>query len=649
MSATTVRLAIAATYTAEPLAEPLEACLRAWGFSPVIHFAPFNQVLQTLLDPGGLFARETSALKFVLVRRGEWTAELEAAARTYAPKLVRVTGPEDESPAAAGVRCLSGREAAQRHQVAHGDAAPAAQDAGIPYSDEMFAALAIDMSAQVAQWTGLGVKVIAVDADHTLWRGICGEDGPENVRLTERERTLQELLLEQREAGRLLCLASKNNEADVWQTFAAHPEFPLRPEHFAAVRVGWGEKSRALLELAAELNLGVDSFVFVDDDARECAEVRENLPGVTVLHRPVEDESNWRDHWAFDTWAVTEEDRRRAGFYQTAIKRKQFERQAASFAEFIEKLELRVEFAPIDADNADRARQMLGRINQMNLSGEKPDVSPPPSTVDGFLVRVRDRFDDYGWVGAAFFERRPEALVVRNFLLSCRAMGRGVEHRMVARLAELAADLPLQFVVAELPRNQPARAFVAGLPGAQGNFRFDAAALRQWEWRPAAQAPRVEEEENGPQPEPAFSRERFAQWWHRPAADFVAELRARKSAGSDPLANGTELERHVHQLWREMLGAPHIGLDDDFFDLGGHSLLAVQLVARVREEFSVNLSLDVVYGGKLTVRELAHAIELEQMGLGGLSAEEYAALAAEVENLSEEEVQALLNEADGRG
>jgi FkbH-like protein len=314
-----------------------------------------------------------------------------------------------------------------------------------------------------------------VDADNTLWTGVCGEDGPAGVVIDAPRRAFQEFLLKQREAGMLLCLCSKNEEADVDAVFAAHPDMPLRPGHFAARRVSWNPKSEGVLALSEELGLGLDSFVFLDDNPIEIAEVQAGCPGVVCLRVPEDPRQipGWLRHlWAFDRPKVTAEDRARADSYRQNREREELRRSAPSLEAFLASLELAVDVRPIAPEHLPRVAQLTQRTNQLNLSLVRRTEAEVGRFLagggEGLEVSVRDRFGDYGLVGVALFTCDSEALAVDTLLLSCRVLGRGVEHRLLAKLAEIAAGRGLTWV--DLPwepgeRNRPALEFLEGLAG----------------------------------------------------------------------------------------------------------------------------------------------------------------------------------------
>jgi acyl carrier protein len=306
--------------------------------------------------------------------------------------------------------------------------------------------------------------------------------------------------------------------------------------------------------------------------------------------------------------------------------------------------------------------QLSQRTNQMNFTGRRRNAAEIAELLrDGgaecFTVHVSDRFGSYGLVGAVIFTTQADCLEVDSFLLSCRALGRGVEHRMLARTGEIAVERGLNWVVVRcriLPRNQPARDFLSSVGrqfeqrDADGYvYRFPAsyaAAIRyDPDARPpeAAPPPRVAEAA-GPQRPVDYAR--IAAELREPAK-ILERVRNRRPPGALP-ANyeppRTALEERLAALWAEVLHLPRVGIFDNFFDLGGHSLLAVQLMARVREMFDAELPLDVVFAGNFCVAELAKAIELAE--LERANPEQYQALLRELERMSDEQIRALLEE-----
>jgi FkbH-like protein len=650
-----------------------------------VRFAPFNQVFQALLDPGSVLNGNAGGVNVVLVRMEDWAAAGEGAAEEFAEALRKApvaadwivvvcpgSGPEGAGAAALrarlaglnGVQYAGWREVVGLYPVSEVRDAAAEALGGVPYTEEFFAALGTWIARRVNALRMAPFKVLALDCDNTLWEGICGEDGPAGVKIGAGNVALQRFALAQREAGMLLALCSKNNEADVFETMAAHPEMPLRPEHLTAWRINWEPKSAGLEGLAAELELGLDSFVLADDDRRECAEVQAACPGVLVLALP-EDGGEWEDFlrhvWAFDRVRVTEADRARAEQYAQRAERQRAARQAGSLAEFLAGIQLQVRIAAPAAGELARVAQVTQRTNQMNTSGVRFTEAElrrrlDEGTLECLAVHVADRFGDYGLVGVMLYRAEEMALRVEAMLLSCRALGRGVEHRMMAHLGRVAVERGLETIeIAFTPmaRNAPARAFLEsfGVGCEAGRYRIPAAEAAAHVWTPP-ETPAVLPNSNEGGTRAAARKADYARIANslRTAGQVLEAVKARRGAGRarrlqpEEMPQG-ETEERLAALWTELLGASPIGREESFFDLGGHSLLAVQLLARIRREFGVELTLDVVYGGPLTIAELARAIELG--GLEMTNPEEYEALLREIEGMTEEEVRAQLEAGPG--
>jgi FkbH-like protein len=690
-------VAVSATFTAELIAAPLEFWIEELGWDYQVRFAPYNQVFQQLLDPDSLLARNRDGVDVVLVRFEDWSRfgeggaleenvqravlYLRAAAEAFRSPLVVALCPaspgflEDPERAALARRMealvesslgglstvhlvkpeeLAGLYPVPGYYDPHGD-----ELGHIPYTPAFFAALGTLVARKIYALRMAPYKAIVLDCDGTLWDGVCGEDGPEGISLDSERRRLQEFMLAQRDAGMLLCLCSKNNEQDVLETFRANPRMPLQPGHFVARRINWEPKSANLVSLAEELNLGLDSFIFVDDNPTECAELQAHCPEVLALLLPSDPEkipAFLRHVWAFDRLRVTPEDRERAALYAQEIERGRLQK-TASLEEFLAALNLEIRIAPMTPEQLPRVSQLTQRTNQMNFTSIRRSEGEIQALVrDGraecLTVDVRDRFGSYGLVGVMIFTAGAEAIALDTFLLSCRALGRGVEHRMLARLGEIARERGLARVDVRFTpsaRNSPALNLLESIGATDLLYRFSSERLANLKYRP-----------DGPKPAAPLRPLSIAHVARKPAdfqriatelagvGQILEQIAARKRPETAPAALSaaprTEIERQLAAIWAELLGLPSVGIHDSFFDLGGHSLLAVQLLSRVRQTFNVDLSLEVVYGGPFTVAELAKAIDVAEIEQAGA---DYAAILKELEGLSDDEVRALLAAEQG--
>jgi FkbH-like protein len=537
-------IAVAATFTAEPLKDSLAYWMGELGVSSRIEFAPYNQVFQQLLDPSSLLSGNDHGVNVLLVRFEDWqgvedmplveansTASLEgkvernvrdlvlalksAAGRSTTPHLVclcpaapaALADPkraaffrqmEDrmaaELNAASGIYPVTTLELAARYPVGeHYD--PYGDEVGhMPYTSAFFTALGTMVARKIDAIQRAPYKVIVLDCDQTLWKGVCGEEGALGVETDPARKALQEFMVAQHDAGMLLCLCSKNNEPDVVEVFERHPEMPLKREHIVSWRINWNPKSENIRSLAKELQLGTDSFIFLDDDPVECAEVQSNCPNVLTLRLPQEATliPRFLEHvWAFDHVKATEADQKRTALYRQNVERERLKKESLTFDDFLANLELGVQISPMTPGQLERVAQLTQRTNQFNCTTIRRSESEiqqlcHTGKTECLVVDVRDRFGDYGLVGVVMFEPGTDAISVDTFLLSCRALGRGVEHQMLARLGEIALTQGLDYVtIPYLPtrKNQPTLDFLGRVgagcqqPHSEGClFRFPAKA-----------------------------------------------------------------------------------------------------------------------------------------------------------------------------
>lgn len=312
-------------------------------------------------------------------------------------------------------------------------------------------------------------KVLVMDLDNSLWGGVAGEDGVQGLDLESDypgaayvafQRELQAL----RRSGVLLAMASKNNEADARAVFEQRPEMALVWDDFSAHRVNWLDKAHNINSIAEELGLGLDAFVFADDSAIECALVRAALPQVEVVElgsEPARFIDKLLRTQAFDALHISDEDRSRADSYAAEVGRRSLRGQVTDMASFLASCELRLYLQAVDHTSLERVHQLLGKTNQFNLTLERPDKDQLALWCVGgqrlFAATLQDRFGQYGLIGVLHLETRLDCLWVSNMVLSCRALGRGVEDALLAFVRDRAqASACAQICVEAVrgPRNQ---------------------------------------------------------------------------------------------------------------------------------------------------------------------------------------------------
>jgi FkbH-like protein len=292
-------------------------------------------------------------------------------------------------------------------------------------------------------------KVLVLDLDNTLWGGVLGEDGidgiaisHEGIGLAFREFQLAILALAQR--GIVLAIASKNNPADAMEVLEHHPEMVLRRRDFACVEIHWNPKSESLPRIAQQLNLGLDSFVFWDDEPREREIVRTQHPTVFVPDVPADPSDYARallDLECFDVLNLTAEDWQRGEMYRQEADRQQWLTAAspADLGEFYRSLNMVVSVAVPDTYAVPRFAQLTQRTNQFNFTTRRYSEGDIRSMLADpmrrlYTVSLKDRFGELGVVGAAIICQSADAWQLDTFLMSCRALGRGVEDAFLAML-----------------------------------------------------------------------------------------------------------------------------------------------------------------------------------------------------------------------
>jgi FkbH-like protein len=307
-------------------------------------------------------------------------------------------------------------------------------------------------------------KVLVLDCDNTLWGGVIGEDGIDGIQLDADQYPgrafydFQNTVLHLAKRGVMVTLCSKNNEADVLEVLDRHPCSVLKREHLSGWRINWNDKASNIDELSNELNLGLDSFVFVDDNPAECALISGMLPRVTVLQVPEKlyklPELLLRDG-LFDTLSLTEEDGERAALYRDESQRKNLRGTYDSLDDYLRSMQTVAVIHRVRPGEIARVAQLTQKTNQFNLTTRRYSEQEIRSLSDDdnaamFSLTARDRFGSLGLIGVLILRIDGNEAKVDTFLLSCRALGRRLEQAMIEHcLSDLRASRSIVRWVAE--------------------------------------------------------------------------------------------------------------------------------------------------------------------------------------------------------
>lgn len=341
-------------------------------------------------------------------------------------------------------------------------------------------ALLVELAREVTQiMTSLRrspKKVLALDLDNTLWGGVVADDGMEGIELGDTSprgeafKAFQKYIKSLKQRGVLLAVCSKNDHAKAERVFRKHPEMVLGLEDFVSFKANWEPKSDNLRAMALQLNLGLDSFVFVDDNPAEIEIVRQFAPEVaTILLGP--DPSAYvaqlQDCRHFEPRSVTAEDAARTGQYRSEAQRKEFEGKAADMGSYLESLEMEAVINEFLTADVPRLAQLINKSNQFNLTTRRRTEADVLAVISdpgciGFSVRLKDRFGDHGLISIVIGQKADHTMKIDTWLMSCRVLKRQVEELVLnelARLCALRGCNRLEGVYLPTPKNDMVRDF----------------------------------------------------------------------------------------------------------------------------------------------------------------------------------------------
>lgn len=337
--------------------------------------------------------------------------------------------------------------------------------------------LAYDLMGYIIAVLGLSKKCIVLDLDNTLWGGVAGEDGFDGIKLgptppgnayVEFQHYLHSLY----QRGIILAINSKNNLDDALNIIRDHPYMILRENHFACMKINWNDKVSNMKEISDELNIGLDSMVFFDDDPANREYMKTNLPQVLTVDLPA-DPSNYstiiQNMNDFNVLKITDEDKNRGTMYQQQRERNELENSSSNLEDFLKQLDIKITIKKSNTFTIPRISQLTLKTNQFNLTTKRyqeEDIRKFSSD-DKMLVgcaQVEDKFGDNGITGAFIVRKdNPKEWMIDTFLLSCRVMGREVEKALLSYIIEKAKEDGVEKIKAEFiptKKNKPAENFL---------------------------------------------------------------------------------------------------------------------------------------------------------------------------------------------
>jgi FkbH-like protein len=336
---------------------------------------------------------------------------------------------------------------------------------------------AYELMSYVKTMLGVSRKCIVLDLDNTLWGGIVGEDGFDGIELAQTSNgkafvEFQKQLLSLWQQGIILAINSKNNFDDAMKVIREHPDMILREKHFASIQINWDDKAQNIKQIAEEINIGLNSIVFFDDDKLNQERIKQEFPEVLTVDMPNDPSqyssilTNLND---FNALQRTEEDTKRGVMYAQQRQRKQFENTVSNLDQFLKQMDIKVKIKQSNGFLIPRISQLTLKTNQFNLTTRRyqEEEIRKFSKDENFEVgcaQVLDKFGDNGITGAYIVKKNETNWILDTFLLSCRVMGRGVEDAMLSHILKDAKNNGIEEFKAEfIPtlKNKPAENFLS--------------------------------------------------------------------------------------------------------------------------------------------------------------------------------------------
>lgn len=321
--------------------------------------------------------------------------------------------------------------------------------ADMKISPKGIAYLGYELNAFLYPFLAKTRKCIVLDLDNTLWGGVIGEDGIDKIKLGPDKEgkpflDFQKKLLELNKRGILLAINSKNNLEDVMNVLKSHKYMILKENNFSSLKINWKDKASNLREISKELNIGLDSLVFFDDDPLNISLVKSILPEVESIVMP-NDYSDYPDLldklFFFETTNITQEDFKRGQLYIEQRQRDESSKNFSDLDDFLKSLNLKILISKNSEKDIPRIAQLINKTNQFNMTTLRMSEEEVRSYISSnskiiYSIEINDKFGDYGLSGVLLVSLSGDLAMIDNFLLSCRVLGRKVENTILNYLFE---------------------------------------------------------------------------------------------------------------------------------------------------------------------------------------------------------------------
>lgn len=327
-----------------------------------------------------------------------------------------------------------------------------------PYTFSFFKKYLIGVESIIIRNTGKLKKAIILDCDNTLWKGVIGEDGIGGIDMSPTSihgkfyHYVQQMIVYLSKRGVIVGLCSKNNEQDVMDVINSHKDMVLKKEHIVIYKINWQDKASNLIAIAAELNINIDSLVFIDDSSFEINLIKEQLPEVLTIQVP----TNITDYprqilnniYKYFNLNVNSDDVKKTEMYKQQFHREKAKNSYDTIEDYLASLEIELKIIKNDPSYIPRISQLTQKTNQFNLTTKRYTESQIEEFMTGnnhfvYAMFVKDKFGDNGLTGACILKRDeadPENLIIDTFLMSCRVIGRNIEYAFLTSIVESVAN-----------------------------------------------------------------------------------------------------------------------------------------------------------------------------------------------------------------